>query len=82
VKSRTTVLTCLEQFVNADNAVSESCDQEMLYRLQHVTVEWRCDTGISLEEKTGINTGLKVKVKVKLSLCLTKHHVMKTHWGI
>jgi hypothetical protein len=22
-----------------------------------------------------------VKVKVKLSLCLTKHHAMKTHWG-
>jgi hypothetical protein len=21
-------------------------------------------------------------VKVKLSLCLTKHHVMKTHWGV
>jgi len=24
---------------------------------------------------------VKVKVKVKLSLCLTKHHVMKTYWG-
>jgi hypothetical protein len=23
----------------------------------------------------------KVKVKVKLSLCLTKHHAMKTYWG-
>jgi hypothetical protein len=22
------------------------------------------------------------KVKVKLSLCLTKHHVMKTYWGV
>jgi hypothetical protein len=22
------------------------------------------------------------KVKVKLSLCLTKHHAMKTHWGV
>jgi hypothetical protein len=22
-----------------------------------------------------------VKVKVKLSLCLTKHHVMKAYWG-
>jgi hypothetical protein len=22
-----------------------------------------------------------VKVKVKLSLCLTKHHAMKTYWG-
>jgi uncharacterized protein (DUF362 family) len=25
-------------------------------------------------------TDLKVKVKVKLSLCLTKHHAMKTYW--
>jgi len=23
----------------------------------------------------------KVKVKVKLLLCLTKHHAMKTYWG-
>jgi hypothetical protein len=22
-----------------------------------------------------------IKVKVKLSLCLTKHHSMKTYWG-
>jgi hypothetical protein len=22
-----------------------------------------------------------LKVKVKLSLCLTKHHAMKTYWG-
>jgi hypothetical protein len=24
----------------------------------------------------------KVKKKVKLSLCLTKHHAMKTYWGV
>jgi hypothetical protein len=24
---------------------------------------------------------IKAKVKVKLSLCLTKHHAMKTYWG-
>jgi hypothetical protein len=24
---------------------------------------------------------IRCKVKVKLSLCLTKHHAMKTHWG-
>jgi hypothetical protein len=24
---------------------------------------------------------VKVKVKVKFSLCLTKHHAMKTYWG-
>jgi len=23
-----------------------------------------------------------MKVKVKLSLCLTKHHAMKTYWGV
>jgi hypothetical protein len=23
-----------------------------------------------------------VKAKVKLSLCLTKHHTMKTYWGV
>jgi hypothetical protein len=26
-------------------------------------------------------TQVKVKGKVKLSLCLTKHHAMKTYWG-
>jgi hypothetical protein len=25
---------------------------------------------------------VKVKVKVKLSLCLTKHHAMKMYWGV
>jgi hypothetical protein len=25
---------------------------------------------------------LYVKVKVKLSLCLTKHHAMKKYWGV
>jgi hypothetical protein len=25
---------------------------------------------------------LKVKVKVKLSQCLTKHHAMKAYWGV
>jgi hypothetical protein len=25
---------------------------------------------------------LMVKVKVKMSLCLTKHHTMKTYWGV
>jgi hypothetical protein len=29
----------------------------------------------------GIELG-KVKVKVKLSLFLTKHHAMKTYWGV
>jgi hypothetical protein len=24
----------------------------------------------------------RLKVKVKLSLCLTKHHAMKTYWGV
>jgi hypothetical protein len=24
---------------------------------------------------------IKVKVKGKVSLCLTKHHAMKTYWG-
>jgi hypothetical protein len=25
---------------------------------------------------------VKCKVKVKLSLCLTKHHAMKAYWGV
>jgi hypothetical protein len=25
---------------------------------------------------------MDVKVKVKLSLCLTKHHAMKAYWGV
>jgi hypothetical protein len=33
-----------------------------------------------LGETSGYNTDKKVK-KVKLSLCLTKHHAMKTYWG-
>jgi hypothetical protein len=24
----------------------------------------------------------KVNIKVKLSLCLTKHHAMKAYWGV
>jgi hypothetical protein len=24
----------------------------------------------------------QLKVKVKVSLCLTKHHAMKTYWGV
>jgi hypothetical protein len=24
----------------------------------------------------------RIKVKVKLSLCLTKHHDVKTYWGV
>jgi hypothetical protein len=28
-----------------------------------------------------IYIGVKGKVKVKLSLCLTKHHALKTYWG-
>jgi hypothetical protein len=27
------------------------------------------------------NCKVKVKVKVQMSLCLTKHHAMKTYWG-
>jgi hypothetical protein len=40
-----------------------------------------------IEERTGrwkqygIIEMSKVKVKVKLSLCLTKHHSMKAYWG-
>jgi len=25
---------------------------------------------------------VKVKIKIKLSLCLTKHHTMKAYWGV
>jgi hypothetical protein len=28
----------------------------------------------------GLDASGSVKVKVKLSLCLTKHHAMKTYW--
>jgi len=31
--------------------------------------------------KTMIFTIIMVMVKVKLSLCLTKHYAMKTYWG-
>jgi aspartate oxidase len=29
----------------------------------------------------GLCKAVKIKVKVKLSLCLTKHHAMRTYWG-
>jgi hypothetical protein len=35
----------------------------------------------SISARRKLPSGLKVKVKVKLSLCLTKHHAMKTYWG-
>jgi len=29
------------------------------------------------------NLRIKIKIKVKVkSLCLTKHHAMKTYWGV
>jgi len=31
---------------------------------------------------TGISHRIKGKVRVKLSLCLTKYHTMKTHWRV
>jgi hypothetical protein len=33
------------------------------------------------ENQKGKNHLGEYKVKVKLSLCLTKHHAMKTYWG-
>jgi hypothetical protein len=40
---------------------------------------------IKVKVKVNVNVKVKVKVKVKvtvkLSLCLTKYHAMKTHWG-
>jgi hypothetical protein len=29
-----------------------------------------------------LDENVKVKAKVKLSLCLNKHHAMKTYWGV
>jgi hypothetical protein len=41
--------------------------------------------GTTLTNKTDyyndVRRTLKVKVKAKLSLCLTKYHAMKTYWG-
>jgi hypothetical protein len=34
-----------------------------------------------LEKKWEYNFTVNIKVKVKLSLCLTKHHAMKAYWG-
>jgi hypothetical protein len=37
-----------------------------------------CGTYLDLREMNQIEV---IKVKVKLSPCLTKHHAMKTYWG-
>jgi hypothetical protein len=37
---------------------------------------------LRVEHKPLDKVGVNVKVKVKLSLCLTKHHAMKTYWGV
>jgi hypothetical protein len=52
----------------------------------HVACMWRGEvfTGFWLEDLKGTDQWEDLgigKVKVKLSLCLTKHHVMKTYWG-
>jgi uncharacterized protein YceK len=44
--------------------------------MHHGQMTGTCATVISLTR--GVEG---VKVKVKLSLCLTKHHAMKTYWG-
>jgi hypothetical protein len=38
--------------------------------------------GIVFHKVLAFQNILKAKVKVKLSLCLTKHHAMKTYWGV
>jgi hypothetical protein len=30
---------------------------------------------------TGLSCNISLLIKVKLSLCLTKHHAIKTYWG-
>jgi hypothetical protein len=53
---------------------------------------WLCIAHMHCAEETFVNnfwsdsrnceTLKKVKVKINLSLCLTKHHAMKTYWGV
>jgi hypothetical protein len=38
------------------------------------------DNGSRLEQS--VTGRYSLWVKVKLSLCLTKHHAMKTYWGV
>jgi hypothetical protein len=42
-------------------------------------IVWRCMSWA--DEHIPCVGKVKVKVKVKLSQCLTKHHAMKTYWG-
>jgi hypothetical protein len=56
-------------------ATRNTCQPQSAYSLQQ-----------KLEDKWNMeivnNYILKVKVKIKLSLCLTKHHAMNTYWGV
>jgi hypothetical protein len=40
------------------------------------------DKTFTLRKKLSLMHQLEVKVKVKLSRCLTKHHAMKTYSGV
>jgi hypothetical protein len=39
-------------------------------------------TNKQTDRQTNLIVQLRYDVKVKLTLCLTKHHAMKTYWGI
>jgi hypothetical protein len=63
-----------------DEDWSDNADMQFATHTQFIT-PW---TGDFLELLTGLSPCSPepaIKVKVKLSLCLTKHHAMKTHWG-
>jgi len=46
----------------------------------YVTVTLKLQNDHSVRKPEG-NVATNLMVKVKLSLCLTKHHAMKTYWG-
>jgi hypothetical protein len=62
-----------------------------LKNLNHITCKKNCvfqctDFHVSVKKLMYIEVlwksiKIKLKVKVKFSLCLTKHHAMKAYWG-
>jgi len=56
-------------------------DTKDLLSLLELCDALQCDVTGCLEQ-VATKLSFKSKVKVKLNLCLTKYHAMKTYWGL
>jgi hypothetical protein len=51
-------------------------------RIEDIRNPYRISTGNPEGKNSLSDLGVDGRIKVKLSLCLTKHHAMKAYWGM